>query len=140
MIYKHYSDFNGDWCWNNFTPKELSCKCCGEYYHDQYSLDLIQSARTISGKSYIINSAHRCAKHNAEIHGAKNSEHLRIAFDISLAGHTKVSLLSALHEAGFTTFGMYSSFIHTDIRPWRKWYGCPERLWEDIYDRVIKED
>ena len=143
MIFEHHTDFDSftNWEWVNFSARELSCKHCGEYWHDPDSLDKLQTARNIVGKPFKINSAHRCEFHNKVVHGAKNSEHLRIAFDISLDGHDKEELLTALFEAGFTTFGMYNSFIHTDHRPWRRWYGCDgviKKEWQDIYKRVVK--
>ena len=135
--------------WPNFTPKELSCGkgecpyCGGEYWHDEYSLDLLQNARTIRGEPLHITSAHRCPEWNEKVGGAKQSEHLRIAFDISLRNHAKEELLSALFEAGFTTFGMYNTFVHTDKRPWRKWIvstGVFKQMWRAIYDKIVKGD
>lgn len=144
MLYKNHKDFKGVWRWKNFTPKELSCGkgeceyCGGEYWHDEYTLDLVQAAREIIGKPLHINSPHRCITRNLDVGGAKNSEHLRLALDISLRNHDKQELLSALYEAGFTTFGLYSSFIHTDKRPWRLWISGNKREWQAIYDDVVK--
>ena len=113
MIYKYWEEFDmNEWEWINFTPKELSCKCCGQYYHDPASLDALQEARNIAGKAFIINSAQE-------------------------------ELMRALFEGGFTTFGMYNTFVHTDIRPWRRWYACDgviKNEWQDIYKRVVKGD
>lgn len=141
MMFRHWSDFDGEWRWPNFTAEELSCKHCGEYWHDPDSLDMIQKARETRGRSLIINSAHRCAFHNKVVKGSARSEHLRIAFDISLVGHNKEDLVRALFQAGFTTFGMYNSFIHTDKRKWRRWYACNgaiKKEWQDIITRVVK--
>lgn len=140
MIYKHYSDFDGEWRWKNFSPKELSCKCCGEYYHDEESLDRLQKAREYSPHIFKINSAHRCVAHNKSVGGSMHSQHLKIAFDISIAPfRNKGDLLQYLFMAGFTTFGLYGSFIHTDKREWRIWYGCDKALWGDLYDRMVRE-
>lgn len=143
MMYKHWSDFDAftEWEWPNFTPEELSCKCCGEYYHDPESLDRLQKARQLANRPFIITSAHRCTAHNLASGGAKASQHLQIAFDISLTGHPRRHLLQCLFEAGFTTFGMYNSFIHTDKRPWRRWYGAGgviKKEWQRIYAKVVK--
>lgn len=131
MLYEHYSQFPvDDWRWENFSPRELACRCCGEYYHDEYSLDLIQAARTLSGKTFRINSAHRCWLSNANVGGAPLSQHKKIAFDISLEGHNREELLRSCLDAGFTTFGLYKSFMHTDRRPNRRWYGKgAKQLW-----------
>ena len=137
-MYAHYDDFDQDWVWLNFSPKELSCKCCGEYFHDPESLNRLQTAREISGKPYKINSAHRCVKHNRKVGGMPRSMHLNIAFDVSLNGHDKQELLQALFDGGFSTFGLYSRFIHTDKRPYRLWYGTSKVVWGDIYNQVIR--
>ena len=137
-MYGHYNDFDGEWRWKNFTAKELSCKCCGEYFHDPESLDKLQAARLIRGRAFKINSAHRCARHNAAVGGMPRSMHLNIAFDVSLKGHGREELLQALFDGGFTTFGLYATFVHTDKREYRLWHGCAERIWGDIYDSVVK--
>jgi hypothetical protein len=130
MIYSHWTDFKGVWRWKNFPIHTLACPCCGEYYHDPESLDLIQKARNITGKPYYLNSAHRCELHNAYVGGVSNSEHLRIAFDISLRNHNRFDLIKDLKAAGFTTFGRYISFIHTDKRSNRHWFGRgAKKLW-----------
>ena len=138
MIYKSWRNFEGEWQWRNFTAEELSCPCCGEFYYDPHSFTMLQHARNHAGKAFVINSAHRCTNHNKAVHGAKNSEHLRIAFDISLAGHDKEELISALFDSGFTTFGMYNSFIHTDRRSYKKWYGTKQSIWQNIYAKIVK--
>ena len=137
-MYDHYDDFDQEWKWKNFTVKELSCRCCGEYFHDPESLNKIQTAREVSGRPFKINSAHRCVAYNKAIGGMPRSMHLNIAFDVSLKGHDKHELLQSMFDGGFTTFGLYASFIHTDIRPYKKWYGTTEVLWGDIYDKVIR--
>ena len=150
-LYKTVNDFRESlamqeyWKWPNFTPEELACKCggrhCGgEYWHDPDVLDMLQAARTAVGKPFKINSAHRCDGHNKDVHGAKNSAHRQIAFDISTHNHDREQLLQALYDAGFTTFGFYMTFVHTDPRPWRLWYVNTKQIWEPIYDKVIKSE
>lgn len=142
MLYDHYSDVDvfEKWRWPNFTAEELSCKCCGEYYHDEYSLDMLQAARTAWGKPFKVNSGHRCEKHNHTVGGSLKSAHLKIAFDLAILNRKhKRGMLEALHNAGFTTFGLYSTFIHTDRRPWRLWIMGDKRIWQNIYDEVIKK-
>lgn len=144
MLYKHWSDFDmSEWEWPNFTPEELSCKHCGEYYHDPDSLNKLQKARSLKGKPFIINSARRCEYYNdVVVKGSANSIHKRwIAFDISLSGHNKKELMKCLFDAGFTTFGMYNTFIHVDTRDYRRWYsvtGVIKKEWQAIYDDVVK--
>lgn len=125
MIYEHWSDYpkQDNWFWKNFSPRELACPCCGEYYHDIITLNYIQNARDILGSPITVNSAHRCRKHNRKVGGALNSQHLKIAIDVSIRNRDRYKVLSALKEAGFTSFGYYNTFIHTDTRPGRRWYG-----------------
>jgi len=138
MIIKHYSMSPWDEeRWPNFHPSEkrMHCKCCGEFFYDEESFDLLQKARTIAGKPFKINSGHRCASYNKSLEksgSAKNSQHLQIAFDISTDGHDRKELYEALKEAGFTTFGFYKTFIHTDKRPNRRWYGKgAKEIWDE---------
>lgn len=131
-IYSHHSQFDmSKWRYPNFMPEELSCPCCGEFYYCEESINMIQCARTITAKPYRINSAHRCWLHNTRVGGAPRSEHKQLAFDISLEGHDRSELLDDLRAAGFTTFGFYQTFIHTDIRTNRIWYSGEKarKLW-----------
>jgi hypothetical protein len=124
-LYAHYTFVPwDDKRWPKFSPGErnLACPCCGEFYLDDIMFDRLQFARTESGRSFHINSGHRCVRHNRTVGGRERSRHLRLAFDISLAGHNHLELLGQLRGAGFTTFGFYNSFIHTDDRPGRIWY------------------
>lgn len=123
-IYGHWSEV--PWPverWPNFSAKELACPCCGEAYVEQASIDMLQEARRRYGAAMTINSAHRCPIHNAHVGGAPLSEHKKIAFDVSIRGRDRWAVLRALQQAGFTTFGFYQTFIHTDIRPGRRWYA-----------------
>lgn len=129
LLVDHPSEIQ-DWRWPNFTPAEIACPCCGEVYLDADSMDALQEARAAAGRLFILNSAHRCAIHNARVGGAPLSQHKWIAFDISLAGHDRIRLFEILREAGFGSFGFYRTFIHADMRPGRRWYGKGvNKLW-----------
>ena len=125
MIVKHYSRVIWDTQrWPNFSPQEFACKHCGEFYAAPLYFDAIQKARTILGAPVRITSAHRCALHNARVGGAPLSEHKKIALDIQIdiRGHDLSKLKAALVQAGFNSFGYYSTFIHADQRfPARRW-------------------
>jgi uncharacterized protein YcbK (DUF882 family) len=86
-------------------------------------MDALQGARDQVGRPFHILSAHRCSLHNARVGGAPRSQHLRLAVDIALRGHDPTALHSALRGAGFTGFGFYTTFIHTDMGPKRQWFG-----------------
>jgi len=123
--------------WPNFRPEEpkLACSCCGEFYLDEYLFDRLQAARNIVGPLTIW-SGHRCKKYNQSLEkegAAKNSQHLRLAFDIAIREYDRMYLYYALSAVGFTTFGFYKNFIHVDRRPNRRWFGAGARsFWPDI--------
>lgn len=114
------------WIAKNFTPGELACRCCGMICLDIPAIFRLQRARDIAGFPFIINCAYRCDIHNARVGGAPRSRHKIMAFDISTRGKDAGAIYKALQAAGFTTFGLYNTFIHTDPRPNRRWYGSKE--------------
>lgn len=109
--------------WPNFSQYEMACRHCGETYHWPDFMDRLQAARDAVGLPFTILSAHRCALHNARVGGAPLSQHLRLAVDISIAGHDRGQLLMACRNAGFTGFGFYTSFLHIDLGRQRQWFG-----------------
>lgn len=127
QLYAHWREYRGDWRWPNFSPVELSCRHCGEYYHDETALDSLQRARSRIGKPFVINSGHRCQAYNRTVGGAGASQHLTLAFDIQLAGHDRHSLAAACEKAGFGSFGFYKTFLHVDMRNGHRWYGKDAR-------------
>ena len=58
---------------------------CEQYYHDPKVLNALQVVRRDVDRPLIINSAHRCALHNARSGGAPFSQHLKIAVDIDMS-------------------------------------------------------
>ena len=126
QLFKHYSEFTGDWPWNNFTPKEVSCRHCGEFYHDAKAMAAIQLLRDGWGKPIVITSGHRCTVHNAIVDGAPKSQHLKIAFDCVCPRKDQDDFIKAALIAGFTGIGRYPArnFVHLDTRPEPKgWRG-----------------
>ena len=122
MIYSHWSQVP-EWNWPNFTPKEMACRHCGEYFHDRQFMDRLQAARIAADKPLRINSAHRCWRHNLAVGGAPRSMHKQIAADISLRGHNRHELLATCRGAGFTGFGFYQTFLHVDCGRSRHWFS-----------------
>lgn len=126
MLFEHYADVPSElWRWPNFSPDEpnLACPCCGEFYLDFVSMDMLQLARNRLGQPLRINSGHRCGIHNARVGGVPLSQHKKIAFDVAVGNHEREDLFFALGAGGFTTFGFYQTFIHVDKRPGRVWFG-----------------
>ena len=121
MLYRHYSDFKGDWRWRHFSAAELSCNHCGEYFHDEKTLDALQKVRETVARPVVVNSGHRCVTHNKAVGGAAASEHLKIAIDIKARGHDRQALLKACQDAGFQGIGFYKTFLHVDMGAARTW-------------------
>ena len=125
QVFVHYSGYTGKWSWPHFTPKEVSCKHCGELYLDPASMDALEELRTLWGQAIILNSAHRCAIHNKAVGGSSNSRHLKVAFDCRCPSDQQQAFISAARKAGFTGIGRYpgKGFVHVDTGPKREWAG-----------------
>ena len=117
--------------WPNFHPKELSSPDNGQVPWWPEFFDRLQVARTLTGKPFKINSAHRSWRYNLSVGGAPRSEHKRLAVDISLRGHDRFEVREALIKSGFKGIGYYQTFIHADLGRKRFWYGgdYSKRAW-----------
>ena len=130
----HFTEMEWDGTrWPNFSPAELACRHCGEVYFSPDDFDAVQALRDELGRPVMVNSAHRCALHNAQVGGAVRSQHRRIAFDIALAGHECGRLLAVARAVGFTGFGFYGTFLHLDRGRARQWVSRKgEQTWADF--------
>src|SRR5258708_39353119 len=69
------------------------------------------------GAALVLNSAHRCARHNRSVGGATGSRHLGGgAFDIAVKGHDRRTLYENAKAAGFKGFGFMLNALHCDTR------------------------
>lgn len=111
------------WRWPNFAPREIACPCCGEICVDEPSLDALQSLRTAWGKPIILNSAHRCPRHNRAVGGVENSMHLTLAFDCAVPATEQAAFVALARQAGFKGIGSYPGrgFVHLDTGRQRAW-------------------
>ena len=66
----------------------------------------------------IVNSGYRCARHNADVGGVKNSQHrYGLAADIKIRQLTSEALFIEARNSGlFRGIGLYNTFIHVDMR------------------------
>ena len=80
-------------------------------------LNMLDVVRKKYGKSIVINSGYRTAKHNAKVGGTLESSHTKgLAVDIACNNSTdRFKLEGILREVGFKRIGMGSTFIHVDI-------------------------
>lgn len=127
-----YQDFTENWPWKNFTPEEVSCRCCGELWTDstdkipaffKNAMDKLQELRHRWGKPITINSGHRCIKHNAKVGGASKSQHLIIAFDCVCPREEQPEFCELALEVGFHVARPYpdNGFVHLDMGRPRTW-------------------
>lgn len=113
----------------NFSRKEFQCKCgCKKIGSSPKFMDgvkKLQQIRDKLGVPLVINSAHRCPKHNAAVGGAPQSRHkFGDAFDVAVPKGLTVDKLAALaRTVGFTGIGRYykQNFVHMDLWIKREW-------------------
>ena len=63
----------------NFSEEEMSCRCCGQLPANGISpvlLEGLEQLRERIGKPIYISCAYRCPKHNAEVGGVPDSQHV----------------------------------------------------------------
>ena len=84
---------------------------------DPLLLEMLNVARCYADIPFIINSSWRSEDWNRKINGAKNSSHLRgKAVDIKCTdSRSRLIIVDALLDAGFTRIGIAKTFIHCDI-------------------------
>jgi uncharacterized protein YcbK (DUF882 family) len=110
----------------HFKAAELQCKCCGLLNVDDRLLIALDEFRDVVGRPVLVRSCVRCPKHNAEVGGAKDSEHLATpilkcrAADIKVPGMTVQEMyeaaakIPAFHDGGIGAYD--GGFIHVDVR------------------------
>ena len=123
----------------NFTEKELSCRCCGKLVLNDKALIALQAFRYYLNRKYgkniriTVNCGTRCQKHNKEVGGVANSQHLLgIAFDlVSPDLDYKTLYQDIVNSKLFSTVIRYdkSHFVHADTRE-RANYGISSWAWD----------
>jgi uncharacterized protein YcbK (DUF882 family) len=104
----------------HFKIEDFACKCgCGFDSISPKLIDALEQLRAIIKKPIIINSGCRCANHNKEVGGEKDSKHLSgQAADIHIKGmkplavFIKAAEIPAFKQGGR---GVYDTFTHVDI-------------------------
>lgn len=104
-----------------FKPQEFACKCgCGTKDVKEELLVVLDDVREHFGVPVVITSGHRCAKHNAAVGGAKESQHvLGTAADIKVSGVAPKKVQEYLLKKYPSKYGIgvYPSWVHIDVRP-----------------------
>lgn len=115
--------------WNSvkyFKKSEFKCQCGGKYcngYPADISpklIDILEKLRTYFGKPITITSGLRCSKHNAEVGGVSNSQHMYgKAADIYIAGVDKAKIKAKAYEYGakYSYYGTASmgNAVHINV-------------------------
>lgn len=106
-----------------FKEKELCCKCCGQLPPlareniEALVHEVLDPARDKLGMPIVVNSGYRCARHNKDVGGVANSQHLRgEAADIrpSTGSETDLKRLRQLiiESRNFDQLIVYKNFLH----------------------------
>lgn len=111
----------------NFNRSEFRCKCgCGMDNVSIPFVERLQVARDIYGNPYYLTSGCRCEKHNRNVGGVADSDHIATdekpcqAADIAFRnGKELFGIITALIQAGFTRIGINfnKNFVHVDSNP-----------------------
>ena len=118
-----------------FSRSEFACRgdnCCD--HSAPVNMDLIYKLEMLRDQigPMTVNSGFRCRKHNADVGGTGKSQHtLGNAADIALDGRDIMDLKQRAVELGFRGIGMYSTFIHLDVRTNN--FGWPN-IWDNRGD------
>ena len=134
----------------NFKLSEIKCKCGGKYcngYPTGFSYELLrqlQDARNYFGKPVIITSALRCATHNKNVGGVKNSKHTQgRAVDFYVKGVSYKTLKAYMDKQpyGNYTYNVSGSVMHKDINPpeWVEKYNLTRLLKKGCKGSDVKE-
>lgn len=107
----------------HFSNEEISCRCCGQgadLVSDRL-LELLEQLRyNTGGLPLNVSCVYRCPKHNSEVGGVPNSQHvLGTAADVLCPDHLSMEEFKWYCEnLPFDGIGVYwnSEFIHVDVR------------------------
>lgn len=109
----------------HFSAKEFACSCCGQSNMDPSFIQALEKYRVLCGNHPIqVNSGYRCEKHNREVGGASQSQHVEgLAADVVVQGLTAKQMYEIANSSGlFGGVGYYSNRVHLDIGPsGRRW-------------------
>ena len=112
-----------------FKEKEFACKCCGELPLSTSSgqapranvealvREVLDPVREKLGKLIVVNSGYRCEKHNKEVGGVKNSQHLKgEAADVTCSDLPRLKQL-IIENGRFDQLIDYGTFLHVSYKP-----------------------
>ena len=126
----------------NFKLDEFKCKCgkCDPILVDEALVTWLQKIRDHFGKSVNINSAYRCAKHNADpkVGGSKSSHHVKgKAADIRVEGVVPLEVAKYAESIGIQRIGLYDTFVHIGSDPTKKFWKGHEGTKVDTFQKTV---
>ena len=105
-----------------FKEKEFACKCCGQLpplaRENVKALvsEVLDPVREKLGMPIVVNSGYRCPKHNKDVGGVRNSQHLRgEAADIHCADNERLKQL-IIENGKFDQLITYPTFLHVSYK------------------------
>ena len=105
-----------------FKEKEFACKCCGQLpplaRENVKALvsEVLDPVREKLGMPIVVNSGYRCEKHNKDVGGVKNSQHLRgEAADVTCADLPRLKAL-IIENGKFDQLITYPTFLHVSYK------------------------
>ena len=104
----------------NFKVREFAClDGTDTIFVSDELVKILQKVRNHFGASVIINSAYRTEAHNKKVGGSANSQHkYGMAADIRINGVSPKTIATYLNTLMPNSggIGVYSSFVHIDVR------------------------
>ena len=105
-----------------FKEKEFACKCCGqlpplarENVKALVSV-VLDPVREKLGMPVVVNSGYRCEKHNKDVGGVRNSQHLRgEAADVTCSDLPRLKQL-IIENGKFDQLITYPTFLHVSYK------------------------
>ena len=113
----------------HFYREEFACSCnsCGRDTVDVELIELLEDILTHFNRAVTVTSGHRCKAFNAEIGGAKDSQHLYgRAADIIVSEVSPVVVVAFINGLYPDKYGIgtYSKWVHVDTRNTKaRWNG-----------------
>lgn len=103
----------------NFKLNEFQCSDSGSVVKlDSKLLEKLQLLRDKLNNPINITSGYRTPECNKHVGGSSNSYHMKgMAADIYSLGYTPTEIAKAAEEVDFNGIGIYSNFVHVDVRP-----------------------
>lgn len=112
----------------NFRVREFKCKDGSDpIFISSELVTVLQKIRDHYGKAVTINSAYRTPTYNKKVGGVAQSQHVYgTAADIKVAGVKPADLykwIDANVLKGTGGLGLYSTFVHVDVREGKSRWG-----------------